>query len=110
MKLSARRTDDSEKCAGIGGTITTLLLLFRSVCVNMTAMKSKKAVLNKSEVEQLIVGLSSMGAERKTKPAAQREHDVIMYGAAVLAHAMERSGLKRFMPVIVTVWTDTCSM
>lgn len=81
------------KCAGIGGTITTLAALSLGMR-EYDRDEIDKAVLNKSAVEQLIVGLSSMGAERKLNPLLRERHDVIMYGAAVLAHAMELFGIE----------------
>ena len=75
------------KCVGIGGTITTLAALSLGMR-EYDRDEIEKAVLNKSEVEQLIVGLNSMGAERKLNPLLRERHDIIIYGAAVLAHAM----------------------
>ena len=81
------------KCAGIGGTITTLAALSLGMR-EYDRDEIEKAVLNKSEVERLIVALSTMGTERKLNPLLRERHDVIMYGAAVLAHAMELFGIE----------------
>ena len=81
------------KCAGIGGTITTLAALSLGMR-EYDRDEIDKAVLNKFEVERLIVALSTMGAERKLNPLLRERHDVIMYGAAVLAHAMELFGIE----------------
>ena len=81
------------KCAGIGGTITTLAALSLGMR-EYDRDEIGKAVLNKSEVERLIVALSTMGKERKLNPLLKERHDIIMYGAAVLAHAMELFGIE----------------
>ena len=81
------------KCSGIVGTITTLAALSLGMR-EYDRDEIEKAVLNKSEVEQLIVGLSTMGAERKLNPLLKERYDIIMYGAAVLAHAMELFGIE----------------
>lgn len=74
---------------GIGGTITTLAALEAGLAVfDRSAVET--VTLTRSGVRRLISRLAEMGAKRAEHPLLRERHDVILYGAYILHHAMER--------------------
>lgn len=75
-------------CTGVGGTITTLCALSVDPCA-----ASKKvgdgAVLTREMLEKLILGLEMLGERRAAIGVLSARHDVILYGAALLARIMD---------------------
>lgn len=80
-------------CTGVGGTITTLGALAQGL---ETYDKSRVhgTVLTREKLEELIDVLSRMGGGRKLLPLLTVRHDVILYGAAILAAAMDINGIR----------------
>ena len=79
-------------CTGVGGTITTLGALAQGL---ETYDKSRVhgTLLTREKLEELIGVLSRMGGGRKLLPLLTVRHDVILYGAAILAAAMDLNGI-----------------
>lgn len=77
-----------NEISGIGGTITTLAALklqlgeFRDSAVN-------GFILTRQDIEDLINLLHRLGQKRKDISLLRRRHDVILYGAVILAFAMD---------------------
>lgn len=80
-----------SRLVGVGGSITTLAALKQGLTV-FSAEMVNRAVLTAEDVEELIEKLVRMGAQRKLHPLLESRHDVILYGAFILHHAMERLG------------------
>lgn len=75
-------------CTGVGGTITTLCAL--SVDPNAASKKvGEGAVLTRDRLESLIFALDRLGSGRAAVGILAVRHDVILYGAALLARAMD---------------------
>lgn len=90
--LIGARQDKIGRCAGIGGTITTLAA-FSLGMREYDRDRIGDASLTKNEVERLIAELSALGEKRKQNPLLRERHDVILYGASILAHAMAIFGI-----------------
>lgn len=84
--------DEMLPCMGVGGTITTLGALAQGL---ETYNKSRVhgTLLTREKLEELIAVLSRMGKGRKLLPLLTVRHDVILYGAAILAAAMDLNGI-----------------
>ncbi|MBR5948065.1 MAG: hypothetical protein IKZ82_05385 [Clostridia bacterium] len=79
-------------CIGVGGTITTLCAL--SVDPNAANKKvGEGASLTRDMLEKLISALDMLGAKRAAIGVLSARHDVILYGAALLARAMDMLSL-----------------
>lgn len=76
---------------GVGGTITTLAAL-RAGLTDFSAEAVEKTVLTREDVDRLIERLAAMGPARREHPLLTKRHDVILYGAYILHHAMELIG------------------
>lgn len=83
-------------CVGVGGTITTLGALAQGLDV-FDKSHVHGAVLTREGLESLIGLLSRMGAARSRHPLLRVRHDVILYGAAILAKAMDMLSLGRLL-------------
>lgn len=83
-----------DEICGIGGTITTLAALmlqlgeFRDSAVH-------GSVLTRQDIEDLIFFLHQLGKKRKDLTLLRRRHDVILYGAVILASAMDKLHAQR---------------
>lgn len=78
---------------GVGGTITTLAALkagLREYDIGIV----DSVILTRSDVEELIERLHRLGGARKHKPILNKRHDVIMYGAVILAAVMDAIGIE----------------
>lgn len=77
---------------GVGGSITTLAALKLGITeFNVNIVDN--TVLNRQDIESLIDFLLTLGKERRTHPLLKKRHDVILYGAAILAKAMDMLGI-----------------
>ncbi len=76
------------RCTGVGGTITTL----GALKANLSKYDSKAistTVITSGDVEDLILKLDEWGDDRrKEHPMLIKRHDIILYGAVVLAYLM----------------------
>lgn len=77
-----------ERFFGVGGSITTLgalklgLELFDEASVD-------SSILSRTDVERLIETLCAKGSRRSEIKLLEQRHDVILYGAAILAFIMD---------------------
>ncbi len=79
-------------CRGVGGSITTLGALAQGLDVyDKRFVHGKK--LTRETLEELIGVLLLLGKRRKFHPLLKVRHDVILYGAAILAKAMDLTGV-----------------
>ena len=79
---------------GVGGTITTLAAL-QAELTEFDAETVENVTLTRRDIELLIRKLASMGDEKRAShPLLSERHDVILYGAYILAHAMDRLKMK----------------
>ena len=79
---------------GVGGTITTLAAL-QAGLTEFDAAAVEAVTLSRRDVETLIRKLAAMGGEKRAAhPLLKERHDVILYGAYILAHAMDRLKVK----------------
>lgn len=79
---------------GVGGTITTLAAL-QAGLTGFDAAAVEAVALSRRDVEMLIRKLAAMGGEKRAAhPLLKERHDVILYGAYILAHAMDRLKVK----------------
>ena len=76
------------KCAGVGGSITTLAALKLGLD-KFDSTRVDGSVLTRDDVENLIGHLHDLGPARRGNPLLVERHDVILYGAAILAFAMD---------------------
>ncbi len=74
---------------GAGGTITTLAALEAGLR-SFDAEIAEKTVLTPASVEKLIEKLAEAGEKRRLHPLLRERHDVILYGAFILAYALEK--------------------
>lgn len=77
-----------EPCTGVGGTITALCAL----SVDLHAPNKQigdGATLTREKLEELIGVLVEIGSGRSQIGVLSSRHDVILYGAALLARAMD---------------------
>ena len=77
-----------ERCVGVGGTITTL----GALALDLTAYDKRIVhgkTLTRAKLEELIDLLLTLGEARRGVPLLKNRHDVILYGAAILAAAMD---------------------
>ena len=72
---------------GVGGSITTLAALKAGLTV-FSRETVEGVTLSPADVEELIETLIAMGGARREHPLLKQRHDVILYGAYVLAHAL----------------------
>lgn len=79
---------------GVGGTITTLGALVKDLAA-YDKSHVHGTVLERERLEELIVLLSKMGEKRREHPLLRVRHDVILYGAAILAKAMDTLFIER---------------
>lgn len=76
-----------DRPVGVGGSITTLAALKAGLTV-FDREAVENVTLSPADVEALIERLVAMGGSRKAHPMLIQRHDVILYGAYVLAHAL----------------------
>lgn len=81
-----------KKLVGVGGTITTLAAL-EAGCTEFDRAKAESIILTPASVDKLINILVKMGDERRRHPLLRARHDVILYGAYILRHAMGMLGV-----------------
>ncbi len=87
-ELAGRPSQKMDTWTGVGGSITTIgalsagLTEYDSNIVNDT-------VLTKEGVEAMISGLEAMGECRAAHPLLAQRHDVILYGAVILAFLID---------------------
>ena len=75
---------------GVGGTITTLAALHAGLG-EFDPNAVSQVVMTKKGIFALIRRLASMGdAKRAEHPLLKQRHDVILYGAYILYHALDR--------------------
>ena len=79
---------------GVGGTITTLAALETGL-ERFSPEAVEKVVLTRASVEAQIDRLVEMGPARRRHPLLRERHDVILYGAYILAFAMELAGAEQ---------------
>ncbi len=84
---------DAAEWTGVGGTITTLAAYSLGLDA-FDADKVDAVILSRKEVEELIAKLSELGEARRTQPMLSVRHDVILYGAAILAAIMDVVGME----------------
>lgn len=83
-----------RRLVGVGGTITTLAALETGLeAFDVQAVESR--VLTRESVEAMISRLAEMGGGRRLHPLLRERHDVILYGAYILACALELIGAER---------------
>lgn len=88
---------DARTVVGVGGTITTLAAL-RTGLDRFDREAVEATVLTPKDVEELIESLAAMSdGERLRHPLLSERHDVILYGAYVLAYALEKLGAKELL-------------
>ncbi len=83
-ELADRPSKKVDTWTGVGGSITTL----GALSAGLTEYDSNivnNAVLTKESVEAMISGLEAMGECRAAHPLLAQRHDVILYGAVILA-------------------------
>ncbi|MBO4562536.1 MAG: chromate transporter [Clostridia bacterium] len=73
---------------GVGGTITTLAAL-KAGLTEFSRETVDSTRLSRGDVRDLIERLAEMGDNRRLHPLLKERHDVILYGAYILLHAME---------------------
>ena len=76
-------------CVGVGGSITTLAALN----LNLSGFEPKSvhgSFLTRTALEEEISLLCRLGEKRREEPVLKKRHDVILYGAALLAYLMDR--------------------
>lgn len=79
-------------CTGVGGSITTLGALAQGLdTFDKRRVHGKK--LTRETLEELIGVLGLLGKKRRNHPLLTIRHDVILYGAAILAKAMDLNGI-----------------
>lgn len=79
---------DMLPATGVGGTITTLGALAKDLAA-YSKRRVHGTVLTRERLEELIGALLNMGGARRAQPLLKARHDVILYGAAILAKAMD---------------------
>ena len=84
---------DEDRWTGVGGTITTLAALSLGM-ESYDPERIKDAVITPDSLEGLIEELDRMGEKRRHHPLLVKRHDVIIYGAAILAYEMRVMGAK----------------
>lgn len=82
------------RTVGIGGSITTLAALKAGLDEFDPGVVSG-VTLSCLDIDELISRLIRMGGERKKHPLLYARHDVILYGAYVLSHALRLMGAKQ---------------
>ena len=82
---------DISRIVGVGGSITTLAAL-RAGLREFIPEAVEKVILTPDDVDALIERLAAMGGMRREHPLLAERHDVILYGAYILRHAMARLG------------------
>lgn len=83
-----------DRVTGVGGTITTLAALNIGL-TEFDAEAVQSSFIQREDVERLIFSLIDMGAARKENPLLIKRHDVILYGAYILAEAMDMLFISR---------------
>ena len=81
------------RLVGVGGSITTLAAL-QAGLEEFSVSRVNGIALTPDGTEELIRRLAGMGSGRKNHPLLTKRHDVILYGAYIFHHAMERLGAK----------------
>ncbi|MBO4384465.1 MAG: hypothetical protein J5854_03500 [Clostridia bacterium] len=80
---------DAGRLVGVGGTITTLAAL--ETGLDRFDPESVESVeITPSSLESRIAALIGMGERRREDPFLRERHDVILYGAYILAYALKR--------------------
>lgn len=82
---------DTGSLVGVGGTITTLAALEAGLTV-FDAKTAESVRLTSAKVGMLIKKLADMGENRREHPLLKERHDVILYGAYILAYALDKLG------------------
>lgn len=82
-----------RRAVGVGGSITTLAALHAGL-TSFDKNTVCETVLTPDDVEELIGRLVFMGGQRREHPLLTARHDVILYGAYVLAHALRLMRVK----------------
>ena len=83
-----------KRLIGVGGTITTLAAL-RTGLDRFDPEAVEGIVLTPENVRDLTESLAAMGEARREHPLLRERHDVILYGAYVLAYALRALGAKK---------------
>lgn len=86
--LDAIKRERFAPCTGVGGSITTLCALSVDRRAQSKAV-GDGAVLSRDELERIIDYLLALGNMRMQVGVLSSRHDVILYGAALLAKAMD---------------------
>ena len=73
---------------GVGGSITTIGALSAGLTEYDSSIVNN-AVLTKQSVETMIYDLEAMGERREAHPLLAQRHDVILYGAVILAFLID---------------------
>lgn len=73
---------------GVGGSITTIGALSAGLTEYDSSIVNN-AVLTKQSVETMIYDLEAMGELREAHPLLAQRHDVILYGAVILAFLID---------------------
>lgn len=81
-----------DSVTGVGGTITTLAAL-KTGLREFSPEAVESVRLGISDVDALIERLAALGEARRETPLLEERHDVILYGAYILRHAMEKLGV-----------------
>lgn len=81
-------------CVGVGGSITTLAALNLRLS-GFEAASVHGSELTRKALEEEISYLLSLGEKRREHPLLKARHDIILYGAAVLAYFMDASSLDK---------------
>ena len=76
-------------CVGVGGSITTLSALNLKLS-GFDAGQVHNSFLTRGALEEEISLLCRLGEKRRENPLLKKRHDVILYGAALLAYFMDR--------------------
>ncbi|MCR5611541.1 MAG: hypothetical protein K6F68_06935 [Clostridiales bacterium] len=77
------------RLVGVGGTITTLAALEAGLR-DFDARTVENTVLTPDSLEKLIARLIEEGGARREHPLLRERHDVILYGAYILAYALKK--------------------
>lgn len=79
---------DIKGLVGVGGTITTLAAL-KAGLTEFSREAVDAVTLTRRDVSVLINELAAMGEKRRSHPLLKERHDVILYGAYIVHHAMK---------------------
>lgn len=75
------------RTVGVGGSITTLAAI-KTGLESFDPALVNRVRLSLYDIETMISRLIAMGSERRSHPMLLQRHDVILYGAYILSHAL----------------------